>query len=163
MKHRVYDSPIGTYVLVVEDGALTGVYQTWWGAPNAPAQQLPASLIGERDDTVAAAAAAQLDEYFAGTRREFDLDVVPHGTEFQRAVWQAIAAIPFGQTRTYGDIAAELHSSPRAVGGACGRNPHSVVVPCHRVVAADQSLRGYGGGVETKEWLLAHEGVRAGG
>ncbi|HZK04670.1 MAG TPA: methylated-DNA--[protein]-cysteine S-methyltransferase [Actinomycetaceae bacterium] len=151
MKYRLYDSPVGDYLLAVDgEGYLTGIYRA--DDENAPA-------LGVRDDAVADEAANQLDEYFAGTRKEFDLALAPRGTEFQRAVWSAIARIPYGEARSYGAIAAEVGSSPRAVGGACGRNPHSIVVPCHRVLAANGMLNGYGGGLDTKRWLLRHEGV----
>ena len=104
-------------------------------------------------------AIVQLEEYLAGTRREFELDVDPIASDFQRRVWQAVSAIPFGETRTYGDIAAALGSpgAARAVGLACGRNPVAIVVPCHRVVAAGGRLGGYGGGLEWKRRLLALE------
>lgn len=151
MKHRLYESPIGEYLIAVDDsGAVTGIYQ-------ADQQHFPQET-GDPDGEVAGEAARQLDEYFTGSRREFDFPMNPNGTDFQRAVWAAIAAIPYGALRTYGDIAAELGSSPRAVGGATGRNPISIVVPCHRVVAASGAITGYAGGLDTKEWLLRHEG-----
>lgn len=105
------------------------------------------------------AAQAQLAEYFAGTRRTFDLDLDPAGTEFQLRAWKALQAIPFGQTISYGQQAAELGEprAARAVGAANGRNPLSIVVPCHRVVAASGALTGFAGGLDTKAWLLDHE------
>jgi methylated-DNA-[protein]-cysteine S-methyltransferase len=111
-----------------------------------------------------AAAATQLAEYFDGARREFDLPLAPHGTPFQLAVWAELAGIPYGQTVSYGEVAAALGKSPvasRAVGLANGRNPISIILPCHRVIGADGSLTGYGWGVDRKEWLLRHEGARA--
>lgn len=104
-------------------------------------------------------AIAQLEEYLAGSRREFELDIDPAGTEFQQRVWSALTTIPFGQTRTYGQIAAQIGSpgAARAVGLACGRNPIAIVVPCHRVVASGGSLGGYGGGLEWKKRLLGIE------
>nr|WP_270006395.1 methylated-DNA--[protein]-cysteine S-methyltransferase [Solirubrobacter deserti] len=104
----------------------------------------------------------QLDEYFAGTRTGFDLPLAPKGTAFEQAVWQRLTQIPFGETTTYGEIARELGSVPRAVGRANGRNPISIIVPCHRVIGANGSLTGYAGGLATKERLLAHESVCAG-
>lgn len=103
--------------------------------------------------------ARQLDEYFAGTRREFDLPLAPAGTPFQLAVWQVLRTIPYGRTISYGDQARALGDvgKSRAVGAANGRNPISIVVPCHRVVAGTGHLTGFGGGVENKAWLLAHE------
>lgn len=152
MRHRVYPAPPATYLLIVDDdGRLVAVHQ------EGPIP--PSTDIGERDDSVAAAAAAQLDEYFAGKRTVFDLELAPQGTPFQLAVWQQIAAIPFGETRTYGEIAAALGSAPRAVGGACGQNPHAVIVPCHRVLGAGGRITGYSGGLDTKEWLLSHEEI----
>lgn len=153
VRHRRYESPVGPYFLLSDDaGKLLAVYQATADEPAPPE-------FGPQDDSVAPAAVAQLDEYFAGTRTEFELELEPHGSEFQLAVWRAIAAIPFGETRSYGEIAAAVGSSARAVGGACGRNPHAVVVPCHRVLAADRTLHGYGGGLAVKRWLLTHEGV----
>lgn len=154
MKHRVIDSPIGPLTLVVDDaGALTGVYMAEHAhAPDAAAR-------GVRDDTVAPESAAQLAEYFAGTRTAFDLVVAPVGTAFQRRVWAALREIPYGQTWTYGRLAAHLGNprASRAVGLANARNPLSIVVPCHRVVGARGSLTGYAGGVARKRWLLDHE------
>ncbi|MDO5494255.1 MAG: methylated-DNA--[protein]-cysteine S-methyltransferase [bacterium] len=153
MTHRIYESPVGTYAIVVDDhGAVTGIYQADQRHHPGP------ELLGEPDDSAAPEAARQLDEYFAGTRTTFDLPMNPAGSEFQRAVWQKIAAIPFGGLTTYGQIAAELGSSARAVGSATGRNPISIVVPCHRVVSSSSAITGYAGGLETKEWLLRHEG-----
>ena len=102
----------------------------------------------------------QLDEYFAGTRREFNVDLSMEGTEFQRRVWRELMTVPFGQTASYGDIAAGIGNpkAVRAVGGANGRNPVSIVVPCHRIIGSDNTLTGYGSGLWRKEWLLKHEG-----
>jgi methylated-DNA-[protein]-cysteine S-methyltransferase len=112
-----------------------------------------------------AAATRQLNEYFAGTRREFDLPLRSQGTQFQQRVWRELAAIPYGQTWSYGDLAARIGkpSASRAVGLANGRNPISILVPCHRVIGANGSLTGYGGGLERKQWLLEHEGVSSRG
>ncbi len=112
-----------------------------------------------RDDRAFAALRTQLEEYFAGTRRDFDVGVRARGTVFQRAVWQALRTIPYGHTSSYGTIAAGIGTvkGGRAVGAANGRNPVSIIVPCHRVVRGDGSLTGYAGGVETKRWLLDHE------
>ena len=104
-------------------------------------------------------AARQLQEYFAGCRREFSLPLAPRGTEFQRQVWHALEGIPYGETRTYGEIARAIGKPKacRAVGMANHRNPLSILVPCHRVVGADGSLTGYGGGLEAKQFLLELE------
>jgi methylated-DNA-[protein]-cysteine S-methyltransferase len=110
-------------------------------------------------DDALPAASAQLTEYFDGGRLSFDLPLAPVGTAFQHSVWALIAAIPFGETRTYGELATELGrpSASRAVGTATGRNPISIVVPCHRVVGSTGRLTGYAGGVERKAFLLDHE------
>jgi len=107
----------------------------------------------------ASVAAAQLQEYFTGVRREFDFELEPVGTEFERRVWAEVVRIPYGATDTYGAIANRLGDpgASRAVGLANARNPIAVVVPCHRVVASDGDLTGYAGGLWRKKWLLAHE------
>jgi methylated-DNA-[protein]-cysteine S-methyltransferase len=139
------DSPLGRLVVEERDGALVSL-----------------SFGGEEahDETpLLTRASAQLLDYFAGKRRHFDLPLAPQGTPFQRALWQALCAIPYGELRTYGEIAAALGSVPRAVGGACGRNPIPIIIPCHRVVAAG-ALGGFSGGEgrATKQKLLALEG-----
>lgn len=112
-----------------------------------------------RPSALTARARAQLDEYFAGTRRAFDLPLAPRGTDFQRRVWAALATIPYGETRSYAEIAEQLRckGGQRAVGAANGRNPIAIVVPCHRVFGSDGRLTGYAGGIGRKQWLLAHE------
>ena len=104
----------------------------------------------------------QLEEYFRGTRREFDFDIKPNGTAFQLQVLEALATIPYGETRSYGEIAAQIGKprAVRAVGAANGRNPLPIVLPCHRVIGASGSLTGFGGGLETKRYLLELEGAR---
>ncbi len=145
------DSPIGPLSLYSDGAALTGLYME----KREPQGE---ALAG---DTIAVLkkAAAQLKEYFAGDRREFDLPVDLHGTAFQRRVWEQLQVIPCGETLSYGQIAQRLRqpSASRAVGLANGRNPVSIVIPCHRVIGADGSLTGYGGGIERKQWLLEHE------
>jgi methylated-DNA-[protein]-cysteine S-methyltransferase len=113
-----------------------------------------------RDAASAGAASRQVREFFAGTRSHFDLPLAPIGTPWQRAVWDALLAIPFGETTTYGELAKRLGrpSASRAVGHAVGRNPISLVVPCHRVVGANGALTGYASGIERKRWLLDLEG-----
>lgn len=153
-RHRLIDSPVGPLTLVVTDGgALAGLYtheQAYFPAPAA---------LGEPDDTIGQDTADQLAEYFAGERKVFKLPLAPRGTEFQQSVWKELCAIPHGQTRTYGELAASLGqpSAARAVGAATGRNPISIVIPCHRLVGASGSLTGYAGGIERKRWLLNHE------
>ena len=112
-----------------------------------------------RDPAAARGAVEQLGAYFAGDRFEFELALAPRGTPFQREVWSALGAIAPGETRSYGDIARAIGrpGASRAVGAASGHNPIAVVVPCHRVIGANGTLTGYGGGLERKEWLLEHE------
>ena len=148
-------SPLGEMLLVADGDALAGVYFR--------GQKYEADIAPEwRNDPhvpVLRAASQQLGEYFAGTRATFDLPLAAPGTAFQRAVWRAIASIPCGATATYTDIAARAGhpGSVRAAGAATGRNPWSIVVPCHRVVGADGSLTGYAGGLDRKRALLAQE------
>ena len=105
------------------------------------------------------AAITQLEEYFSGSRHDFELPLDLHGTEFQVAAWNALAEIPYGRTASYGQQAASIGrpKAVRAIGGANGRNPVAIVLPCHRIVGADGSLTGFGGGIEVKKWLLDHE------
>ena len=112
-----------------------------------------------RDDTAFAEVARQLRAYFAGELSQFVLELAPRGTPFQQRVWEALRLIPYGSTTTYGKLAEALGDprATRAVGLANGRNPISIVIPCHRVIGADGSLTGYGGGMPRKQWLLAHE------
>ncbi len=116
---------------------------------------------GPRDAQRCAAARTQLTEYFAGKRREFDLQLAPRGTPFQQRVWQALLAIPFGVVRTYGDVARDIGQplAMRAVGQANGRNPIPIVIPCHRVIAGDGTIGGYSSGLNVKHRLLALEGI----
>jgi methylated-DNA-[protein]-cysteine S-methyltransferase len=152
--HTVIDSPVGALTLVGRGGALAGVYfRHHWYRPD------PATF-GPRDDAGFATAARQLAEYFAGERTAFDLPVHAEGDEFQHAVWRRIAAVPYGATTTYGDLARELGDPAlaRDVGAAVGRNPLSIVVPCHRVVGKGGKLTGYAGGLRRKQFLLDLEG-----
>lgn len=148
-------SPVGELTLVATDAALVAI--RWQGEDDARAR-VPAPLP-MADHPVLRAAAMQLDEYFAGRRRVFDLPLAGAGTAFQQAVWQALLAIPFGETRSYRGIAHAIGqpNATRAVGAANGRNPLPIVAPCHRVIGTDGSLTGFGGGLENKRWLLAHE------
>ena len=155
------ESPVGPLTISAEDGAITAVD---FGAGRASPQGLAREMCGgPRPNTgVLAEAARQLTEYFAGERREFALPLAPSGTPFRLRVWQAMQAIPYGQTRSYGDLARALDSAPRAIGGACGANPIPLVIPCHRVVGAGGALGGFSGGAgcDTKRQLLALEGAR---
>ena len=148
--HTTIDSPVGELTLVARDGSLTGVYfPHHWYRPD------PATF-GDRDDAGFGEAKRQLAEYFAGGRELFDLPLGPRGDAFQHRVWELINRIPYGQTTTYGDLARELGEGTLAkeVGAAVGRNPLSVIVPCHRVVGKDGSLTGYAGGLARKRFLL---------
>lgn len=148
------ESPLGPLTLVTDDeGALVGLYLD--GQAHFP----DAAALGDRDDTVASDAVAQLGEYFAGQRTTFDLRLAPHGTPFQHEVWDALAAIPCGETRSYGQIAQQLGmlGAARAVGAAVGYNPITIIVPRHRIIGSKGALTGYAGGLERKKWLLAHE------
>ncbi len=143
------ESPVGVLRLVVRGEALVAVHLE---------DELPA-VPPDDAHPVLARAKAQLEEYFAGTRRAFDLPIEPEGTAFERSVWQALLAIPHGATTSYGAIATLLGrpSAARAVGAANGKNPLAIVVPCHRVIGASGALTGYAGGLERKKWLLEHE------
>ncbi|MGE4279694.1 MAG: methylated-DNA--[protein]-cysteine S-methyltransferase [Magnetospirillum sp.] len=143
------NSPVGPLTIFADDDAIVAVD---WGWP--PETDEPPTPLLER-------ARDQMEAYFEGRLTQFDLPLAPHGTAFQRKVWAAIAAIPFGKVRTYGDLARDLGTAPRPLGGACGRNPIPIIIPCHRVLGMNGSLGGYSGmdGLETKEALLRHEGV----
>jgi O-6-methylguanine DNA methyltransferase len=152
------DTPLGTLQLFAAERGLLAV-----GLPGVAREDLEAYLrraLGRvaivADDAPLRAALAQLAEYFAGARRSFDLRLDPRGTPFQRAVWDAVAAIPYGETRSYGEIARALGrpAAARAVGAANGANPLAPIIPCHRVVGADGGLTGYGGGLAMKRHLL---------
>jgi methylated-DNA-[protein]-cysteine S-methyltransferase len=146
-------TPVGPLVLAADpSGAIPHVLF------DGEAHSLPMSAA-RRDAGPFRDAIAQLEEYFAGTRRDFDLPLAPHGTGFQLAAWRALRDIPFGETRSYAAQARAIGrpEAVRAVGAANGRNPISIIVPCHRVVGADGSLTGYGGGLDRKRWLLDHE------
>ncbi|MBU3646693.1 MAG: methylated-DNA--[protein]-cysteine S-methyltransferase [Limnohabitans sp.] len=153
-------SPLGDVLLATTAQGLAGV----WFVHRQ--DHMPDSSLWVTDPThpTLLAAATQLQEYFAGQRHTFALALEPAwGTPFQRAVWQALQRIPYGQTRTYGDIARDLHNpkAVRAVGAAIGQNPHSIVVPCHRVVGANGALTGFAGGLDRKQQLLALEAAHA--
>lgn len=151
MVHVVMDSPIGPLTLVGTGDALTGLYM-------AEHRYAPAAF-GDRDDDAFPGAVAQLTEYFAGTRTTFDVALAPKGTPFQQRVWAALREVPYGETTTYGELAATIGrpTASRAVGHANGHNPISIIVPCHRVVGTSGSLTGYGGGLPRKRFLLALE------
>jgi methylated-DNA-[protein]-cysteine S-methyltransferase len=149
-------SPIGPLLLTGREDALTGLYML--NGPHGAGAPVPTGA--RREQTVFAAVAAQLAAYFDGDRTEFDVPLSPTGSAFQLDVWAELTRIPYGTTISYGTLARRLGkplSASRAVGAANGQNPISLIVPCHRVIGADGSLTGYGGGLERKETLLRLE------
>ena len=146
-------SPVGELTLVAEDGALVRLQM------DGARQVADPVTLGARDDRGLAEAVRQLGEYFAGDRTEFDLQLAPAGNAFEHRVWALLREIPYGETRSYGDLARALGDVgfSQAVGAANGRNPIAIVVPCHRVIGADGSLVGYAGGLDRKRFLLALE------
>jgi methylated-DNA-[protein]-cysteine S-methyltransferase len=154
------DSPVGDLLLVGDQAGdsvrLTSVSMT--GQRNAPQPQPDWQLAPGNFANVT----RQLQAYFAGQLTTFDLDLAPGGTPFQQRIWRALDSVRYGTTITYGELAAQLGIPPDrvvALGAAVGANPLLIVRPCHRVVGADGTMRGYAGGVERKQWLLGHEGV----
>lgn len=149
---RSVPSPVGHLLLVGDGQRLSGLFMT--NQRHHPVIDSPTE-----DDEAFPDAVAQLDEWFGGRRRDFDLALVPRGSVFQREVWDVLRQIPFGRTMTYGEVATRVGrpGSARAIGAAVGRNPVGIVVPCHRVVGASGALTGYAGGLDRKKWLLDHE------
>ena len=147
--------PLGDMLVAAAGSALTGI----WFADQKYVPSVPASWREDPVHPVLREALAQLAQYFAGARSAFDLPLAPEGTPFQQAVWRAIAAVPFGATSTYGELAAQAGQAQaaRAAGAATGRNPLSIVIPCHRIVGRGGALTGYAGGLDRKRALLALE------
>ncbi len=156
MIFRRIDSPVGRLLIAADEAGLRLIE---FPSPRHPVP--PGADWREGDHPLLQRAQRQLDEYFAGRRRDFDLPLAPRGTPFQRRVWDELAQIPYGRTRSYAELAQRLGqpSATRAVGAANGRNPLPIVVPCHRVIGADGSLTGFGGGLPRKRFLLELEGV----
>ena len=152
VRYRTMDSPVGTLTLAGRGGRLRHLRMT-------DQTYEPDRSNWLRDDEAFGDAVAQLEEYFRGERQHFDLDVELVGTAFQRRVWEALMTIPYGETRSYGEIARQIEAPGafRAVGLANGHNPIGIIVPCHRVIGANGSLTGYGGGMERKKTLLGLE------
>ncbi|MFK4071477.1 methylated-DNA--[protein]-cysteine S-methyltransferase [Streptomyces sp. NPDC029674] len=152
--HTLIDSPYGPLTLVATGGVLSGLYMT------EQRHRPPEETFGDRDPAPFREAISQLEAYFSGELTEFDVPLRLDGTPFQRTVWRALQQIPYGETRTYGELAEALGkpNASRAVGLANGKNPIGVIVPCHRVIGANGSLTGYGGGLDRKQRLLAFEG-----
>jgi|SRR5450756_447562 len=158
--YDIVDSPVGRLLVTGNERALDGLFMLDAGERSATVRPGLTRRPG-----MFKAAEDQLAGYFAGSLTEFDLPLAPRGTPFQLAVWAELTRIPYGQTVSYGAVATALGKSPlasRAVGLANGRNPISIIVPCHRVIGADGSLTGYGWGVDRKEWYLRHEGASYG-
>lgn len=152
MNSLTMNTPIGPLQLLAENGALVAI--------KFPGQHSQSTAANEEDETLSSAK-QQLEAYFSGQRRKFDLPLAASGTAFQKQVWKALVAIPYGQLRSYRDIADSIGKTRavRAVGAANGRNPLPIVVPCHRVIGSDGSLTGFAGGIETKRLLLQLEGA----
>ena len=155
MYYGHYESPFGPLLLRCEEDGVTGL----WMNRETPEQ--------ETDHPLLTAAKQWLDAYFRGSPAEISFPLKPEGTAFQKQVWQILLAIPYGQTRTYGDIAREMAvltgketMSAQAIGQAVGKNPISILIPCHRVVGSKGQLTGYAGGLENKLWLLNHESAK---
>lgn len=155
--HAVIGSPMGGLTAVADDGALCALYME--SHKRMPGVETFGKLVEVDSHPLFSAVAQQLNEYFAGTRYSFDLPLAAVGNAFQHKVWEQLVLIPYGELRSYGDIARALgdKSLAQAVGSANGRNPISIIVPCHRVVGADGSLVGYAGGLERKQFLLELE------
>jgi len=153
--YKLMPSPVGELTLVARDGKLSAIL---WEVERANRVRL-GELIEANDSPVLRETERQLKEYFAGTRNQFELELDFAGTDFQKQVWQALLTIPFGETRSYSQIAEQI-GNPKAVragGAANGRNPISIIAPCHRVVGASGGLTGFAGGLEAKQYLLPHE------
>jgi methylated-DNA-[protein]-cysteine S-methyltransferase len=159
MNYTFVESPVGQVLISGDPDGIHSLFMAPQGiAPRRISDPVP--LAGwVRDDDALAEVRAQLREYFDGDRTGFDLPLAPAGTPFQQRVWAALRDIPYAGTTTYGALARSIGapSAARAVGAAVGRNPISIIVPCHRVVGAGGSLTGFAGGLDNKKWLLAHE------
>lgn len=156
--YKIITSPVGILTLVTDNKSLTQI--GWENPGSVPVERDPA--YEDENHPLLLQAAEELNEYFAGKRQSFSIDVNPEGTEFQKKVWKALLTIPFGKTKTYGEIAALIGNpdAVRAVGGAANKNPVPVIIPCHRVIGADGKLVGFGGGLQRKEYLLEVEGKK---
>jgi methylated-DNA-[protein]-cysteine S-methyltransferase len=153
--YSVHQSPVGALLITLERGMLSGLNMALQQGKPAPSPKPE----WQRDDKALRVACEQLDAYFHGDLRTFDLPLHMAGTPFQKQVWQGLLTIPYGTTISYAELARRIGrpGASRAVGAANGRNPIGIIVPCHRVIGADGTLTGYGGGLDRKEWLLAHE------
>jgi methylated-DNA-[protein]-cysteine S-methyltransferase len=157
--HHVMPSPLGELHLGASDeGLFAMLFGCQISRDDAPGEGV-VEVIGRHEHPIIERAADELDGYFAGVRTAFTVPLAPRGTPFQRAVWEALVAIPFGERRAYRDIARAIGraGAERAVGAANGQNRIGIIIPCHRVVATSGALTGYAAGIESKRWLLAHE------
>lgn len=154
MNYSYVETPVGSLLIAGDAGAIYEINFPRNGKPRPPRDGWTESARG-----TVSAAMRQLREYFAGKRTEFDLPLAPQGTEFQRAVWQRLQEIPYGETISYGELAKRVGNpkASRAVGAANGQNPIPIVIPCHRVIGSNGKLTGFGGGLPTKEILLTLE------
>ncbi|MFJ8018462.1 methylated-DNA--[protein]-cysteine S-methyltransferase [Streptomyces sp. NPDC096339] len=159
-QHTVVDSPYGPLTLVATEGVLSGLYMT--GQRHRPAEESFGERVASTEEPFPEVV-RQLTAYFAGERTSFDLPLRLEGTEFQRSVWDQLVRIPYGETWSYGELAARLGKpgASRAVGLANGKNPVGIIVPCHRVIGASGGMTGYGGGVDRKVRLLDFESGRS--
>ena len=148
------DTPLGLFELMASD---KGIRQAIFCGDKTSTEQKSATKAND----ITKLCKQQLTEYFTGKRKDFDVPLDPQGTYFQQSVWDSLSKIPFGEIRSYGDIAKALNNpkASQAVGGANGRNPITLIVPCHRVLSGNGALTGYAGGIERKLWLLNHEGA----
>jgi methylated-DNA-[protein]-cysteine S-methyltransferase len=155
LAHSIFPSPVGALTLVASD---TGLVAILW-EDDDPARVRMGARAERNDHPILEMAAAQLTDYFGGRLQAFTVPLDFRGTPFQQTIWAALCDIPFGETRSYGDVARAVGrpTASRAVGAANGRNPISIIAPCHRVVGANGALTGFAGGVETKRWLLDFE------
>ena len=151
-----YSSPLGTMLIIEENNVLTHLTLS---DNTQVVSNFPADSLQQKSSSVISSAKIQLNEYFKGTRKIFQLPLNPIGTPFQKKVWNVLCTIPFGETRSYKEIALQIENPKgcRAVGMANNRNPIMLIIPCHRVIGTDGSLIGYAGGIEIKKWLLEHE------
>lgn len=152
---QYYNSPIGRLILVADDSDIYALtFESVWSSME---KKFP--LMNQSENILLKCLKLQLDEYFEGSRKSFDVSIKPSGTEFQKRVWQSLSSIPYGETRTYKQQAEAINlpSAARAVGRAHGLNPICIIIPCHRVLAVNGSLRSYAGGIEVKKYLIEFE------
>ena len=155
---QTYLSPVGELILLANEEALLGV---WFTGQKYELSHFENLNVAERENPVLSAAKAWLAAYFAKAAPLICPPLLPKGTVFQRKVWELLLTVPIGETITYGQIAKKLNCrSAQAIGGAVGRNPISILIPCHRVIGSQGQLTGYAGGLERKRWLLEHEGIK---